>query len=179
MQIGGYSDAPLRLTEQIQKVVWRGLVTEEMLQANPKDLRKSPGGRAGLKNYLSQWISRWSPLCWKKSERLLVLFWIFQISLLFPSRSLSLMSLHSLPEVVASWIYREVIGVPMTLLEYSGRKNVGWPIKRTEGKLLGFSCLPTSWSLLLAFQTSWILLLAVAKRIHRTSARTVDGWCQW
>ena len=49
MQIGGYSNAPLRLTEQIQKVVWRGLVTEEMLQANPKDLRKSPGGRAGLK----------------------------------------------------------------------------------------------------------------------------------
>ena len=49
MQIGGYSNAPLRLTEQIRKVVWRGLVTEEMLQANPKDLRKSPGGRAGLK----------------------------------------------------------------------------------------------------------------------------------
>ena len=62
------------------------------------------------------------------------------------------MSLHSLPEVVASWTCREVVGVPMTLLEhsemtlleYSGRKNVGWPIKRTEGKLLGFSCLPTS-----------------------------------
>ena len=63
---------------------------------------------------------------------------------LFPSRSLSLTSLYSLPEVVASWMHREVVGVPMTLLEYSGRKNVGWPIKRTEGKLLGFSCLPTS-----------------------------------
>ena len=64
-------------------------MTEEMSQANPKDLRKSPGGRAGLKIVYLSVCHRDDTHCVGKkvSGLLLAPFLNLQTSLSFPSRS--------------------------------------------------------------------------------------------